>query len=159
MTKVKSVEFTVEQINKLKMDPILLMATYKETKSPELLVAIQELVMANQQPTKEAPVQVVTEVQKPKDGLVFVDLRNNEYVLRVTGPCEIHLNQIVSWDKETRGLLKGSWLKMEVFKGLDEAAKLAKAYLFGKNKKGFMYAAHLKIEDAKKPQLETVIAE
>jgi hypothetical protein len=75
----------------------------------------------------------------------FKDLRK-EHVLRITGPCELHFTGISKWSKEEKGKVMGSWLKIDVYKGLDDEAVGVKTYLSTKGDKGFVWLGEVEFK-------------
>jgi hypothetical protein len=112
--------------------------------------------MAKQAKSAVKEVKTVVEEKsgKQESKLQFKDLRK-EYILRVTGPCELHIGQMIKWSKETKGTPKGSWLTISVLKGLDEEAVIVKKFLSTKGEKGFMWLAEAPIEEEAKQVVET----
>ena len=72
--------------------------------------------------------------------------------------AQVVTTQLVSWDKETRGILNGSWLKQtfEKPRGVDGKMTPVIEFLEGKNKKGFMYRGEIPVQVEAEPVLQSV---
>jgi hypothetical protein len=95
-------------------------------------------------------VQVVPAVIEVKEvvkesNLLFKDMRK-EYILRVTGPCEIHAESMIKWDQDKKGVPLGGWIKLSVMKGLDDEAILVKQFIISKSERGFPWFAEAPIK-------------
>jgi hypothetical protein len=71
--------------------------------------------------------------QKDQKPVVFLKIRNNIHVLRITAPCEIELTELPKWSEDKKGVIIDSFLKLEVYKGTKEARVPAKRFIFGKS--------------------------
>ena len=71
--------------------------------------------------------------------------------------AQLKFNGLVKWDPETKGIVLGSWIKMDIEKprGAEGEMVPVLSFLSSKNKKGFMYLAKIK-ESVKKQQVESV---
>lgn len=114
------------------------------------IVRLQGIVST---PVQAQVVAVATEKEEKDYGLKFLDMRK-EFVIEIKDDrdgaivAQVKFTSIVKWNKETRGIVDGSWLRIDVEKprGTDKEMKMVYGLLSSKNKKGFVYLAETKME-------------